>query len=325
MGDGSGEGTPEEYKLSIDAVPFGEYTLAMPKRRPPQEFIAEITVQDDGVIPVRPVPEWTKNKLGILWAYLSRYAIACRSARAFYFVDAMAGSGLCRVRETGEFLLGSTLIALKAEPRFTKCLSLEQNANSYRALVTRTESVRPRSVVEPGDCNQDLLRLMNREIPRGAPTFILFDPEGAELNWTTVREAALFRTGKLKAELLILLATSFLDRMLPNEGDAELHNVMALNQVFPPSRRWSETWERKRRGEISAEQGRIEHADSYCVWLRESLGYRFVAARPVTRPGSTASVYHLIFASDHPAGEDIMTHVFETMYPNESNLKFPGF
>jgi hypothetical protein len=113
--------------------------------------------------------------------------------------------------------------------------------------------------------------------------------------------------------------------MLPNVGQADLHNIMALNEVFPPSRKWEDTWQRKRSGEISAEAARSANAESYCAWLRESCGYRFAEARAITRPGSSASVYHLLFASDHPAGEQIMTYVFDTMYPNEEHLKFPGF
>lgn len=296
----------------------------MPRRRPPQEFINDITVLDDGIRPVREIPEWTRNKLAILWAYLSGYAEACKNYPPFFFVDAMAGPGLCQVRATDEFLLGSTLIALKTEPPFTRCLSLEYSSDSTSALLARTTSHGERAIVRQGDCNRDLLSFMSEYIPQNRPLFILFDPEGAELQWTTVEEAARFRQGQRKSELLILLATSFLDRMLPNQAEIELHNLVRLNQVFPTPQ-WQQSWERKRSGEITPEQERQENAELYVRWLRDSVGYNFAASRKVTRPGSNASVYHLIFASDHDAGERIMTHVFDTMYPNEPNLKFPGF
>jgi three-Cys-motif partner protein len=296
------------------------------KRRPPQEVIREITVPFDGIEPVRRAQPWARNKLGILAAYLSRYATACASApHGFNFVDALSGPGLCRIDGENECLLGSTLIALRASPPFSKCLAMDLNEANVQALRQRTASYVGRVAVEHGDCNVHLQSAMEEHIPKNSPVFVLLDPEGAELHWKTVQTAAMHRAGQLKSELLILLATSFLDRMLPGSGDIELHNEMALNLVFPPSRNWRDTWGRKRAGEITSEQGRTEHAQNYCGWLENTIGYKYVETRAVTRPHSTASVYHLIFASDHSAGRDIMAYVFANMYPNEPNLRLPGF
>jgi three-Cys-motif partner protein len=151
---------------------------SMPTRRPPQEFINDITSADDGIVPIRDVPEWTLNKLGILWAYLSRYAQACQTAPAFYFVDGMAGSGLCRVKSTGQIVLGSTLIALKVNPQFSKCLALELDTAPFEALSIRRRIYGGRAQVENADCNTTLIERMAKHVPRNAPIFVLLDPEG---------------------------------------------------------------------------------------------------------------------------------------------------
>lgn len=128
---------------------------ALAARRHPQEFISDITVTDDG-IRTRDVHEWTRIKLGVLTSYLRSYAQACQRAGRFYFVDAMAGPGLCHVLETNEYLLGSTMIALETAPEFAKTLSLEYQEPSAEALIQRTRRFGDRAIVARADCNRDL-------------------------------------------------------------------------------------------------------------------------------------------------------------------------
>ncbi|MBI5949074.1 MAG: three-Cys-motif partner protein TcmP [Chloroflexi bacterium] len=285
------------------------------RRRPSQEFIKDITVVDDGIRPVRHAHDWTRDKLGILTSYLGAYGRACQRAGEFYFVDAMAGPGLYRIEETGEWLLGSTPIALKSAPPFAQCLAMDVDERNVLALRRRIDQFGPRATVLQGDANSDLVGAMGEFVPRNRPSFILLDPEGAELHWETVRGVAAHRQGALKSELLILFATEGVNRMLPVEADIELHNEMALNILFPPQSRWRETWQRRRSGEISPAEARVEYVAGYVRGL-EAAGYASVLPREIRRPNGSL-VYHLIFASDHPAGERIMRDVFGTMNPND--------
>ncbi len=291
------------------------------RRRPPQEFIADIRVADDGLRPVREAHDWTRNKLGILASYLSSYARACTGAGAFYFVDAMAGPGICHIAETEEFLLGSTLIAARTSPLFDRVLALDLAPANVEVLRARTASFGERVIAQAGDANRDLLPLMEQHIPKTAPSFVLLDPEGAELEWATVRGIADFRqprlprARRLKAEMLILFPTEGMNRMLPVEADIALHNEMRLNQLFPPQSHWRDTWERRRSGKITPAQARERYVEGYKSGL-DALGYRSVLSRSIERPGRGV-VYHLVFATDHPAGEAIMDDVFGHMNPNE--------
>lgn len=162
---------------------------------------------------------------------------------------------------------------------------------------------------------------MERYIPKTSPSFVLLDPEGAELEWATVRAIADFRqprwpgAQRLKAEMLILFPTEGMNRMLPVEADIALHNEMRLNQFFPPQSHWRETWERRRSGEITPAEARERYVEGYKSGL-DALGYRSVLSRSIERPGGGV-VYHLVFATDHPAGETIMDDVFGHMNPNQ--------
>lgn len=292
--------------------------MARRGRRPPQEFIADITVADDEIRPVREAHEWSRDKLGILASYFGAYARACTRAHGTFVVDGMAGPGLYHIIETGEWLLGSTQIALRAEPAFTRVLAMDLDPEKVAAMKRRVESYGDRAAVEQGDVNRDLVPAMARHISQRAPTFVLLDPEGAELEWQTVRDVAGFRQGPLKAEILVLFATEGVNRMLPVEADIELHNEMRLNGLFPPDSGWRAVWEARRSEEITPAQARLRYVEGYTKGF-EALGYRFSRTRPIERSRGGV-VYHLVFATDHPAGENIMAHVFDSMKSNRPQL-----
>lgn len=296
--------------------------MSRPRRRPPQDFLTDIAVEDDGGR-TRLAQPWSKNKLGILASYTSAFALACKSAGQFYFVDAMAGPGVYRFANTNEHLLGSTMIALGTEPVFHRVLSMDLEPSNVRALQERTRQYSERSVVLRGDANEDLVAAMTEHINARAPIFVLLDPEGTELRFQTVESVASFRQSGQKAEILVLLASSFLERLLPNDGEFVDRNIDAINRVLP-STGWQELWERKQAGEITSEEERAGYANQYQAWLRDSLKYRYTAARRITRPGSDATVYHLVFATDHKVGDRIMADIFSSMYPNEPP-RLPGF
>ena len=58
-------------------------------------------------------------------------------------------------------------------------------------------------------------------------------------------------------------------------------------------------------------------AEAYCEGLRSALEYRTAFARSIgpTEEGTgEGDRYHLVFATDHPAGERIMSDCFEKGY-----------
>jgi three-Cys-motif partner protein len=291
----------------------------VPEARKPEDFLADITVPHDGIEQVREAQDWSRDKLGILSMYLPAFATAChKRATEFYFVDGFAGEGLYSFPARGEFVLGSSLIALGAQPQFAKVLSMELSEARANSLRLRTAAFGRRSVVRQGDTNQDLLPAMADEIPPAAPTLVLLDPEGLELEWSTVQALAGFREGDRKVELLILVPTGSIGRVAEVAHDSQTEGANRIDFMFPYPSPWQDVWERRRAGQITPEESRDEFAEIYRQGLI-SLGYTHTEVRPITRRDSdSASVYHLVFASDHPAGRDIMVHTFGRMYANRT-------
>jgi len=273
------------------------------KARPASEYIAEITVPNDGVTPVRQARAHSRDKLGILAMYLPAFAKACQRAGKFYFVDGLAGPGLYEFSDADIYVLGSTPIALRVDnPSFTKCIAMDLRNHNVAALQHRTAGYGDRAVVRHGDVNTDLLPLLEREVDPNFPILAFLDPEGIELEWQTVLRVARFREGKRKTELLVLVPTSSIGRVESVAPDRTAEGATRLDFMFPGNV-WTEIMERRNREEITAEEARSALADEYCVALKNQ-GYASVRARPITRGAPDApSVYHLVHATDSEAGE----------------------
>ena len=303
----------------------------MSSARNPDDFLSDITVPFDGIDEVRKAKLWSRDKLGILAMYLPAFASACHEkAPDFYFVDGLAGPGLYYFEATKAWVLGSTLLALRATPPFAKVVSMELSKAKARALTRRTDSVRERSIVEPGDCNRDLIPLMEREIPKAAPVVVFLDPEGLELEWHTVVKMSEFRRGNRKVELLILVPTGSIGRSAEVEEDYETHGATKTDFMFPNHSSWRRAWAARKGDELTPEGFREALAEDYKQGLSD-LGYRHVETRAITHGGrDDASVYHLVFATDHEAGQRIMEHVFSKMYSTKRGVRrdqgtLPGF
>ena len=303
-----------------------EHQMSTRARKDPREFLRDIAVPDDGVRPVRKAGAHSRDKLAILSYYIHGFAQACKDkAPKFYFADGFAGEGLYRF-DDDTFALGSTLIALeKARPSFARCIALELDAEKARALKSRVQSHGSRAVVEVGDCNRDLLGLMQEHIPHDVPILVLLDPNAFELQWKTVESLAAFRTGRWKTEMLILVATGLVGRapagLVDNSG---LPANDRLDLAFPPGSAWAKIIDNRVQDKITAQAAREALAADYRAGL-EALGYATVLPREITHPGrgsakDGAGVYHLLFASDNPAGESIMESAFERVYTNRSKV-----
>lgn len=295
---------------------------------PTRDLLAEITVADDHAGPSRDALQHSRDKLAILAYYIPGFAVACKDrSPVFFFVDGLAGSGLYHFKEDDTFALGSTLIALRmAHPAFHKTVSMEKSRTFATALKARTAEF-DHAVVRQGDCNSNLLPLVEREIPatlRSSPVLFLLDPAGFELAWETVAACSRFRVHPKgwKAELLILVPTGSVGRAPGGRVDIEeVPESKRVDAAFPPRANWADVVQRRRRGEISASESRRLLAEEYESGLK-ALGYKHVLTREISRPGwdvdeEGMGVYHLAFATDNDAGKKIMESAFARVRVNK--------
>jgi three-Cys-motif partner protein len=282
--------------------------------------LTHIAAQPDGGL-VRPAGLWTKDKLAILSAYDRHFTTACKRAGGGVYADAFCGPGMNRVRDTGEHLWGSGMLAVRADPPFGGIYLMDKDARNVSAMRARIGDDQ-RVTLRQGDANVDFVPMLEPVLQSRAPMFCVLDPTGIELRWSTVASLGRARTRANRCELLILLSDSMgYMRLLPVEGmptDRTLHDMTLLFGNGD----WRDVHERKQLGEISPTEARIEYAKLYENQLR-GLGYsRVLGPRDVREHGDTGRpLYQLIFATESEAGERIMRDIFERMTPQNPNLR----
>ncbi len=276
------------------------------------EPLDELT--DDGLV-ARPAGPWVLDKLGILACYDHAFGVAYRGAGRWYYVEGFAGSGVQAIQGRGRRVPGSALIALRTEPQFRRCLLVERNRLAAEALGSRTAEFGDRALVLRGDANAELVPAMQIHVSRSHPCLCVLDPEGADLDWSTVAAVADFRSGQPhKVEQLILLPTDtgFL-RELPLATAPAEWAAPDVDRIFGGDR-WRRLYERRRRGAITPDDARIGYARLYLRGLRE-LGYRTVLGRPILQHGrSGRPLYFLFFATDNEYGERILSDCFDSVF-----------
>lgn len=286
------------------------------RRKSSAQILADLESKDDGLV-TRSVGAWTLEKLAILNLYFRAFTSACRGAGGGYYVDGFAGPGLCQVRDAvaPPFLVwGSPLLAAKTVPQFARCVFIELSVPSATALQQRAAAYADRCTVVQGDANRDLPGIIKQLVPSRAPCFCLLDPEGMELSWQTVPAVASTPNRTRKPELLILFPSGWLTRTLPVRREKP-PNERALDALFP-NRNWRDVYRARLAGSIAPPDARMRYLEIYRTGLLD-LGYR-AFARPVraaSRPGGLRRhQYHLVFATQHKAGEAIMQDVFQRPY-----------
>jgi three-Cys-motif partner protein len=276
---------------------------------------------DDGLA-VNEAGSWAHDKLDVAWKYDSAFGRACQSWRDWFYVDGLAGSGVNRIAEEGgRRIWGSPVIALRAQPAFTRCLFLEQDAAKAAALDARTDALGDRRVVEQGEVNRDLLAMMRMHLPRKNPVLVVLDPYGMEIDWATVADLAAFRQYKWKAEILILFPIDGINRAMRALGDEDERTL----DRFWGDKSWHQLWKEQQMGRLrTPDQTRNRGLEIYTGKLKDELGYRFAFSKDVRRSGHSGGFkYTLVFATDNETGATIMNDIFDGRVRGEQ-LRLPG-
>ena len=293
--------------------------MARRRAKTSQEILNQLQAGDDGLV-TRPIGVWTLEKLAILLLYFEGFTRACGRARGGYYLDGLAGPGICRIRGARaqpNYVWGSPLIALRTQPPFQRCISLDISEGNTRALSSRVSSYGTRAVVHAGDVNQRLANVVRSEVPGRAPCFCLLDPEGTELQWSTIEAVARTPGRRRKPELLVLfpMEMGFI-RLLTTAAEIRSGWKARIDRMFPDGTWWN-VYQRRVAGRLTPSEAKDLYIEIYRNGL-EASGYRHVNSHPITAPtvtgGQRRELYHLVFASDSDAGKDIMDYVFQRPY-----------
>lgn len=256
---------------------------------------------------------WTRGKLDVLRRYLDAYTTASKGLPERIYLDAFAGEPNNEERLTGMSIDGSARIALSIDdPPFTRVRLFEQERTAAALEAALRADFPDRDLkVHGGDCNERipdaLAELSNLS---WAPTFAFVDPNGHEAEWRSLKALSQFRPAHLtKTELFLLFAAPMFTRLLRVDGTpVRPEDETAIEALFGTSE-WRHIYEARLARELEPSQARDEYLNLMRWRLERQLGYRWTHPLEV-RNERGQIIYHMIFATDHEAGDRIMRNIY---------------
>ena len=262
---------------------------------------------------------WTRNKLEILAGYLPAFNIASTKSSERLYIDLMAGQPVNREKATGEEFDGSARLALSATPPFTRLVFCEmpEKAEELRQDLNARYPRGPFRIY-PGDCNVTIDQaLADLYRWRWAPTFVFVDQQAAEVKWSTLTKVSRFRSGQRKAELWILMSPAMIVKGVAGTNAAAF--AERVDELYGTSD-WRRIQTARDAKLITAEDYRDEMVNLLRWRLERELGYQHTARIPMRMPNGVP-IYDMLFATDHPIGEKIMTHLYRKAAEREPKMR----
>lgn len=144
---------------------------------------------------------------------------------------------------------------------------------------------------------------------RRAPAFAFIDPNGPDVHWATIDALARFKKpGTTKVELWILFPHGMFTRLLPKSGAVRPEDVRRLTLLFG-TEAWHFIYEARLNRSITPAGAREEYVNLMRWRLERELGYQWTHALELVTERNHP-LYDMIFATDHQAGNRIMSHLY---------------
>lgn len=278
--------------------------------------------EEDG-LPMRESQPYVADKLDALKLYLNMALTATKNKPWLdrYYLDLESGPGKDHLRDSGDILLGSPLIALQTDSKFSKFWFNDIDREISSALTQRVQSspLFDRVTTTTGDVNEIVFRVCEEIDKRDAEStdgwttlnIAFLDPKGLELHWKTVERLAQVR----RMDLIINFFTSSIRR---NYGAG---NYEIIDNFFG-TQEWRRIYDEvsnratRRRALIRLYLDRLQQF-GYETSTDDELSQKDI---PI-KNSKNAEVYTLIFASKHPLGEHLWRQAAKSVRPR----RLPGF
>ena len=258
---------------------------------------------------------WSEVKLEIIRKYAKAYTtiLARTPGLSCSYVDGFAGMGVHVAKESGGYVAGSPLNALRIEPPFRNFFLVDLDGDKVDQLRGLPQA-RDRADVNiiHGDCNrvllQDVFPQVRYEDYRRA--LCLLDPYGLHLDWEVIRKAG--EMGSIDVFLnfpIMDMNRNALWHRPENARDAGIDRMTA----FWGDDSWREAAYRKRRtlfGEEDVKLGNQDVVNAFRKRLGEVAGFQHVLEPMPMRNSNNAVVYYLFFASQKPVASRIVKDIF---------------
>ena len=254
------------------------------------------TIASDG-LPARESGAWVLDKKFYVERYLRIFTkgVSKKWGGKLAYVDLFSGPGKNVIRDTGEEVDGSPLLALKCDFARYVFVDAPEVLATLRARLRNHPKFGRISFVE-GDCNvviDEILKLL----PADHLTLAFIDPTGLHIRFDTIRRLVHNR----KVDLLMTIQFGMgiqmnLPQYFRSQGDA-LTGFLGNDE-------WRKDTEQQ--GTFSQAGKRI--LDRYMAQLR-TLGYLDTKDREIVRNDQNLLLYFVIMASRHELGEKFWREV----------------
>lgn len=260
---------------------------------------------------------WSELKLDIVRDYASEYSKILANQpniNRHLYIDAFAGWGIHRSKETGEFVAGSPTNALNVQPPFSEYHFIDLDSRRVDHLQQMSHDNQNVSI-HHGDCNKVLL---NQVFPRCryetyARALCLLDPYRMNLNWTILETAGRMKSVEIFYNFMIMDANRNVLWRRPSKVSQARRDRMT---AVWGDESWREAAYVKQAGlfddiEIADKTSNEEVVAAFRKRLQEKAGFKYVPKPIPMRNTAGAVVYYLFFASPNRTGSKIVTHIFD--------------
>ena len=259
---------------------------------------------DDGLL-IRDSGPWAKEKLYYVARYISIFNNGMKNRWPLRgYIDLMAGPGRCIDRGSAEEFDGSPLLAVKAEPGFTRLVFVEADADAAAALAQRIKNDSRRCAVVVSDCNQrSTIEEVRARIDPSMLSLCFVDNLGLNVTFETIR---MLVDGNRPIDLIFTFQVNDLTRNVEtamNSPEGERFDR------FFGSKRWRDVIRRFERGETARSDRATALADFYGSQLG-SIGYTQVEQlHRIMKNTKSAHLYLLLLASRHPKATEFFRKI----------------
>lgn len=266
---------------------------------------------------------WTRNKLNILNDYLPAFCHASNKSSEIIYLDLMAGEPENMGKGMNEHFDGSPRLAMQANPGFTKLIFCEHNLKKSSDLISDLKSRFPndqRWLVVEGDCNTKIDQILSPLAHISwAPTFAFVDQQAAEVTWETLTKVAQFRTNKknIKTELWVLMSPAMI---IKGVSGTNADGFAKKVDLLYGDNSWRRVLAARQSNAISPEDFRVEMVNLFRWNLHNVLQYKITARIPMRMPNNIP-LYDMVFATDHPVGQKIMTELYKRAADREPDMQ----
>jgi len=258
---------------------------------------------------------WSEIKLDIIREYASAYSkiISSQTRPQFrhVYIDAFAGAGKHISKNTGDFVPGSPLNALRVRPPFTEYHFIDLNCAKVQSLVDEAGK-KPNIHIHEGDCNvvlKNILPQVRYEDFRRA--LCILDPYGLHLNWEIIQQIGEMRS----IEIFLNFPIADINRNVLREDKDKVEKLQEDRfTAFCGTDSWNEIAYTKQPTLFGDKAVKTSTNETIVEWFRQRLikvaGFKYVPKPMAMTNRKNAVVYYLFFASHKPVAKKIVEEIF---------------